>query len=461
MDASQQSLKNASHTLNARYIGTIVTYSIFLLLLIFNYSIRSTVFVGIVMGSIFPFISFLYLHKNYISERKKIPIDKIRQISVLSWALPTFFLHVIIIFGFNITINGPLDSGFKSSLYSSSYKYSKVFEGFTEKNITSFEENQDKLKNYVTFYASFFSDVKREKKQTRLQQFFNRISGEKKEESKSENSSKLDKRESSVSPHETSSTPSTEEEYSQLIKELSDISAPIARIPFFIAVTFSFLGALIFCLSDAINRYTNIDLYPKVYIFYVIRFIISGSLAVALSSFIMTDFPVILAPFIFLGIGYFPERAIKYIDDKMTQYFGIKSMEYKSIPLSFIQGLSPQKALRFREVGIEDVQHLAFADIEFLEKNLPYNKKLLCDWMAQSILYLQFPDNVELLKKLGIRTILQLKDFDLESQQVKKQIANENIGKRELGQLEYLKYVVSLPQINDRLCKLIDTVKAD
>ena len=73
-------------------------------MMILNDSIRSTAFTGIVLESIFPFISFLYLHKNYISEKEKIPPDKIQEIRILGWALPPFFLHVIIMFGFNIVI---------------------------------------------------------------------------------------------------------------------------------------------------------------------------------------------------------------------------------------------------------------------------------------------------------------------------------------------------------------------
>ena len=459
MDASQGQTQNKSDTLKARYYWAIGFYVFVLLLLIFNYSIRSTVFVGIVIGSIFPVVFFLYIYKNYISEKVKIPSDKIRKISVLSWILPAFFLHMIIIFGFNITISVPIESGFKRSLYSSFYRYSKVFERFTEKDVDSIEINTEKLRNYVAFYSSFFEESKREKKQTRFQQFLNWIKGNKKEKFKNKNASAIDKKVPTGILGETQRT-LPKEDYRQLIKKISDISERIGRIPFFIGITFGFLGALIFCLSDAINRYNNIDFYPKVYIFYIIRFIISASLAVALSSFIMTDFPVILAPIIFFGIGYFPERAIKYIDDKMTQYFGIKSTEYKPIPLSLVQGLSPEKALRFREVGIEDVHNLAMADIGFLEKNLPYNEELLCDWIAQSILYLQFPNHVELLRKIGIRTILQLKDFDLKSDQVQRQIENENISKKELDQVEYLKDVVSLPHINARLCKLVETVKS-
>jgi hypothetical protein len=173
----------------------------------------------------------------------------------------------------------------------------------------------------------------------------------------------------------------------------------------------------------------------------------------------MTDFPVILAPFIFFGIGYFPERAIKYIDDKMSQYLGIESSEYKPMPLTQVQGLSPEKIFRLREVGIVDIQNLAMADIEVLEKNLPYNKDMLCDWMAQSILYLQFPNQVKLLRKVGVRTILQLKDLDIKSPLVQKQVENQNIGKEELEQIEYLKYVVTLQHINSRVCKLTEPTK--
>jgi len=458
MDDRIKKTKEESDTINVRYYWAIGIYIFVLVLLTINYSIRSTIFVGIVIGSIFPFISFLYLYKNYISEKKEIPSNKLRQMSILSWLLPAFFLHIIIIFGFSITLSTPTSSGFKGSFYTSFYEYGKLFERFSEKGLDIIEKEPKEFKNYVTYYGSFFREGKRKKRETRLQRLLIKWFPEEKEDnSKSKDASISKKKDASSDSDKTQrSTSKNDKEYTDSLKKFSEISARISRIPFFLAITFGFLGALIFCLRDAISRYGNVDLYPKVYIFYIIRFIISASLAVALSSFIMVEFPVILAPFIFFGIGYFPERAIKYIDNKMTNYFGIKTTEYKLIPLTDIQGLTPEKTLRLREVGIEDVQHLALADIDFLEKNLPYNKELLCDWIAQSILYLQFPENIEFLRKMGIRNILQLKDFDPESPQVKKQIEDKSLGEKELKQIEYLKYIVSLPHITDRLSKLMD-----
>ena len=461
MNESQQQPTEKSDRLKVRYMLALGFYIFVMAVLTFNFSLRSTVFIGIVVGSIFPFITFLYVHKNYITRLETKSGKENQKFSMLSWVLPALFLHLIIIFGFNITISGPINKGFKSSLYSSFYKYSKIFEKFSESDLDSLEKDRDKLKHYVVFYGSFFEEQKKEKKQTRFEQLLQWFKGAGGEKSTGESALDTKNAEAVRNGIEAKGAQEADEEYLELIKRLSSVSERIGRIPFYVAITFGFLGALIFCFSDTINRYNNVDLYPKVYVFYIIRFIIACSLAVALSSFIMTDFSVILAPFIFFGIGYFPERAIKYMDDKMTQYLGIESSEYEPMPLTLVQGLSPEKAFRLREIGIVDVQHLAMADIEFLEKNLPYNRELLCDWMAQSILYLQFPNHVELLRKLGIRTILQLKELDLSSPPVQKQVEHQNIEKKELEQIEYLKYVVSLPHINNRICKLTASSEAD
>lgn len=454
MDKSQQQPKKKPDKLKTRYILTLCLYVLFVLILTLNYTMRSTVFVGIIIGSIFPFMSFLYLHKNYITRLETQSGIESKKISIISWILPALFLHLVIIFGFKITISGPINRGFKSSLYGSFYKYSKLFEKFSESDFDSLEKTSEKLKDNVVFYATFFEERKIEKKQTRFEQLLQWFRGTTADQAKVESSLDTKNTETTGKAAQEISGPKTDEERIELIKRLSKVSERIGRVPFYVAITFGFLGALIFCFNDTINRYNSVDLYPKVYVFYIIRFIIACSLAVALSSFIMTDFPVILAPFIFFGIGYFPERAIKYIDDKMSQYLGIESSEYKPMPLTLVQGLSPEKIFRLREIGIVDIQNLAMADIEVLEKNLPYNTDMLCDWMAQSILYLQFPNHVELLRKLGLRTILQLKDLDLESPLVQKQVENQNIGKKELEQIEYLKYVVTLQHINNRVCKL-------
>jgi hypothetical protein len=194
------------------------------------------------------------------------------------------------------------------------------------------------------------------------------------------------------------------------LQKFMELSPRINRVPFYIAFSFGFLGALIFSLTDSVKRFNELDLYPKTYLFYSIRFVVSASLAVTLAYVVVKDWPILMGPLVFFLIGYFPERAIKYLDEKMTKFLGIKEKKYEPIPLSKVQGLSDEKALRLREVGIQDVQNLALADIDYLRKNTPFTAAMLADWIAQSILVLYFPDNIDSLRHHGVRTILDFKE---------------------------------------------------
>jgi hypothetical protein len=156
---------------------------------------------------------------------------------------------------------------------------------------------------------------------------------------------------------------------------------------------------------------------------------------------------------IFFVLGYFPQRAINYLDDKMTKYLGIKKGKYEPIPLALIQGLTEEKALRLYEIGIEDVQNLAVADVNKLRNNLPFGEAMLCDWICQGILVLYFPEHIEKLRHLGVRTVLDLKECVLNIADEKLDRCAQILG-FELDQLQYIKKVLSLDHMQTRMKEL-------
>ncbi len=408
-------------SLESRFYSIVGPYLVFFVVVcVFYFKERKTL-TGIVIGGIFPALSFLYIYRNYMGEKGKAAVSKRKEISVMSWTLPALFVHVIITFGFCIVLTVPTAIGFKDTMFSSGYMYTKIFKSYNEKYVGTSLNNDKEMSNVIKRYSPYF----REK----------------------------------ASPSKEKSISSTHQK--SVANEINKISGMIDKIPFMVALTYGFLGALIFSLGDAISRFNNVDMYPKINVFYVVRFIISASLAVTLSPFVMEELPAIMSSLMFFGIGYFPERAINYIDDKMTKYMGFKTQDYVPVPLSLIQGMTPEKALRFREIGIEDVQHLAHADIEHLEENLPYNRSMLCDWMAQSQLHLQFPNNTELLKIMEIRTILDFDKYNLEEKELLALCKKKGITKEKLDNFLYLKQVVKLPpEMRQKLSCLEEVVES-
>jgi len=365
---------------------------------------------GLVIGALFPFISLLYFYRHYIRE------SKVKFPSIFNWLLPAFFIHIIIIFGFIITLDKGPGSKAPSPryIYTSFYDYGRIFKSFQKVEepikgdiigyIKKDGLKKDEFNTLFSYYSPYFREIK--------------ITDQ-----------------------------------GEVLKKFAELAGEINQIPFFIAFAFGFLGALIFCLRDAIIRFNSDDLYPKTYVFYIVRFIVSATLAVTLAYFIMDDWPTVIAPLVFFLIGYFPDRAITYLDERFTRFLGIKTTKYKPIPLSMIQGLTDYKVSRLREIGVADAQNLAVANIKHLESNLPFGKTMLCDWIAQSILLLHFPDNVESLRHLGIRTILDFKQCLLDKQ---KEAIETFSGKSclEIAQLESVLDILSLKHVKARMAEL-------
>jgi hypothetical protein len=183
----------------------------------------------------------------------------------------------------------------------------------------------------------------------------------------------------------------------------------IYSIPFFIAIAFSFLGALVYALKDATYRLHTSDLYAKTFISYLIRFVFSLSLSIAIAYFLMNNWWINAAPVIFLLIGFFPQRALQYMEEKAMTLLRLQKEEKEDIPLSRIQGMTDYKIYRFREIGVGDVQNLAKVDLSYLKQNLSYNCRLLCDFVSQAILVIHLGAHLEVLRGFGVRDVFSFR----------------------------------------------------
>lgn len=378
-----------------------------------GYNLKS----GIVIGSLFPIMTLLYFYRHYLGNPKS------HNRTLGRWLLPSVFIQIITIFGFMIVLNAPTIHGYQSQMFTGFYEYGKVFKSYNtvEKELL---ENSDqymknpaelktKMQQILDFYLPFFDE------------------------------DRLGNSDAPISESLKGKTP----------PEFKNLTNSINAIPFQIAFAFGFLGALIFSLRDSIKRFNNVDMYPKIYVFYAVRFLVSVCLSAALAYFVFDKWMIALGPIVFFMIGYFPERVITFLDDKMNKYLGIRKATHTPIPLSMVQGLSAEKALKLREIGIEDVQNLAVADVDKLRNNLPFNKAMLCDWIAQSILILYFVDDIKNLHDSGVRTILDLQECALTSGDDECQACAGIIGIKPI-QLQYVRKILQLEYMKTRMDEL-------
>jgi hypothetical protein len=196
------------------------------------------------------------------------------------------------------------------------------------------------------------------------------------------------------------------------LQDKSEGLAHLHKIPFAIAFAFSFIGVLLFTLRDVVSRFKTKDLYPKTFIGYQIRFILAISLAVGIANYFMTNWPIHLAPLLFMGIGMFPNRALQILEKKGRSILNLEKEHRKILPLTLLQGMTNYYYERFQENNITDVQNLAQSDLVFLRKNMSCGSRILADFVAQAILIELFPaKNIrEMLQIRGIRDVVSLRD---------------------------------------------------
>jgi hypothetical protein len=108
-------------------------------------------------------------------------------------------------------------------------------------------------------------------------------------------------------------------------------------------------------------------------------------------------------------VGMFPERAIDYMKEKI-KYFSTKNMvKSDDLPLDMIEGISIYHRMRLTEIGIDNAQNLAVADLVGLMLKTPFKPSQIIDWIGQAKLYLFFKKDITALREIGIRTVFDIK----------------------------------------------------
>lgn len=383
------------------FLSILILYFALIIFLIFYFYYRSDApknafkiwWAGLIIGGIYVCISLYYFYEHLLSpyvkesrtiEGKEIFSRKGSIITIISpniyswmiqWIVPALLIQVFVIFGFFLTIQKSQDKPvLTGSTYSSSAIQGSIYrrlQSISNTPATSFndekiEEMFKRARFIETEFSGYFDNTN----------FYN---GEGKER--------------------------------YITKITKDLEVPINTIPYKIAITFGFLGTLIYTLTNIVSRLNSHDLYPYALINYLVRFIFAPTICVVLAYLVMDNFPVFLTPVIFFFIGYFPQRALQYIEEKARDVLSLPKEETgQAIPLSMIQGMTDYIIYRFKEIGISDAQTLAYSDLPTLKNNLGYSDRQICDFVAQALLLIYLKDDFGKLQLFGIRTIINFKD---------------------------------------------------
>jgi len=181
------------------------------------------------------------------------------------------------------------------------------------------------------------------------------------------------------------------------------------------ALTFGFLGAYFFAVTDILRRYVRRDLKPKAYSAVCVRILI-----VAILAWVISGLPKVvdnnmgktssLALALIFLVGIFPETGLTYIRESVRPLTReLFSLTEERGPLTNLDGVDIYDRTRLLDEGITNIEALAhhdFVDL-MMETRIPVAR--LVDWVDQSILHLHATDaERKRLRKYGIRTATDL-----------------------------------------------------
>lgn len=179
-----------------------------------------------------------------------------------------------------------------------------------------------------------------------------------------------------------------------------------------------FLGAYLFTLQMLIRRYFQADLKASAYVNAVVRIV------TALSVVLVVDLTAqqgagggarVASAFV---IGFFPLVGLQALQKTAAVVLRTVVPSLRNdYPLSDLDGLSVWYEARLMELGIEDMENLATANLVdvTLHSRVPVSR--LVDWVDQAHLYLHLEpkkgtgqSSRSLLRRLGIRTATALEE---------------------------------------------------
>jgi hypothetical protein len=181
------------------------------------------------------------------------------------------------------------------------------------------------------------------------------------------------------------------------------------RFQSMLVLTLAFVGAFIWSAREIIRRLVSGDLTPSVYYSAGMRVIFASLLSLMIlflnSAMPFAEYTSALVPVVAFLTGMLPDQAMIYLRSRIPMFSAV-TQSAAELPLEMIEGVNAFHKVRLGEVGIDNAQNLAEANLVELLLKTPFTATQLIDWIAQAKLYLMVKDDIGKLRGIGIRTIL-------------------------------------------------------
>ena len=187
-----------------------------------------------------------------------------------------------------------------------------------------------------------------------------------------------------------------------------------------IVFAMAFFGAYFSGLQHIFRRYSSNDLTPAVYYGSSMRMLLAGMTALIIYNGYTAlsgggdssgGITATIWPALAFLIGIFPQRGMRWVTDRIPILSAPGDPSVRPMPLEMIEGLESHDSLRMEELGIDSCYDLATADFVPLLLKTPYSARQLIDWILQAKLCVYFGDTVKDLRRLGIRTLIDLESM--------------------------------------------------
>ncbi len=154
------------------------------------------------------------------------------------------------------------------------------------------------------------------------------------------------------------------------------------------AFQFGFLGAYVYFIGRLVRSYFTLDLTPHTFVASTVR-IVTGSLLALVLSFLFVhtaedSIARAALPAVSFFFGYFPERALVLLTDKVSRLLQLSRDEYKETPLSQLPGMNFDHRVRLAREGYDNVDNLANASPAGLALITGFGYPQLRAWVGQA-----------------------------------------------------------------------------
>ena len=179
------------------------------------------------------------------------------------------------------------------------------------------------------------------------------------------------------------------------------------------AFQFGFLGGFVYFIGQLVRSYFTLDLTPHTYVESSVRMASAGLLALVVSfalpvdSLCRGDGPCAYQalPLIAFALGYFPNRAILFIEKTAAQLLAYQITHYAATPLSELSGMSLAHEVMLNREGFDNAENLSQADTIDLAIRTGFSYRQLRQWIGQAWLRLHFGQDYDaFVRATGVTT---------------------------------------------------------